>query len=251
MSTGAGIVGGLMVTPFKRRWEAGAKAKSSTDKKDVLEDLTEYPLTFMRTLKDVKITDNDGNAVVHFFQECRNSSDKEIPRIVHELHHDGKLNNFVVRVNEKSGDISQERYIERKETNGETIGPLARKLKFTINLEKIALSPGQTMRYDYRVDYAEVFKKMFEPNVEYTSYHVMMPTSSLKIIVAAHEGLQFNERNCYVIVKGFYEIEDFREEDRCKQEFPIVYLHDGNIMLCEILKPKIACTYYVYFQVMK
>jgi len=228
----------------------GDKKKTRIKKTEETERYS-YPVKYLRTIKDVKILRENGDAIVHFFHDCENTGNKEVPKIVHVMHYDGELRKYDVFVNGKKKQVKSMQFIKKILTNGESMGRLPRELKLTIDLHDEKIHPHEFFRYECRLEYDKVYKKMYEPGEEWSSYHVMMPTDSLKIMISAPKGSVFNLKNTEVRVEGFYEIEDFREEQRCKNEFPVVLMQDGTLLMWEILKPKIACTYYLYFQLEK
>lgn len=206
----------------------------------------EHPLTYKRSIKNVKILDREGSAIVHFFHQCMNTGEKPIPKIVHNMHHDGDLKTCHVSVNGSVVTPSMEKFIERRVDGKETAISLGHRLKVTINIEEQKILPKQWFAYDIRLDYDKVYKNMFKPHVEFSSFHVMMPTDTLKMVITTPENTIFRRDDVEVIVKGYYEIEDFEEEKRCKYEFPPLFLHD-DYLFWEIEKPKLACTYFLYF----
>lgn len=228
------------------------KKKPEAEKEESSELVTEYPITVHRAIKDIKILDEDGNATVRWQRECRNRCEKEIPKLVHETEYDGFLEALEVKVNDRKADFEVERFITKKKVDGEETDRLAHKVKLRINLRKEKIRAGQFFRYDYTLSYREVFKDMYKgTRAEWTGYHVLVPTDSLTIVMTTPSGSKFVPGDLEVRVEGLYEIEDFREEQRCKEQYPPILLQEEDLVMWEIKKPKIACTYILYFSVVK
>jgi len=212
---------------------------------------TEYPVILLRAIKDVKILDEEGNALISWRRTCRNNCEKELPKIVNEGRHDGTFKSCKVRVNGKRADYFVERYKVLKENGEEEEMRLSNRLKLTINLEKEKIGPDQLFEYSYTVEYEGVFEKAYQRDAEWTSYEVLVPTNHLTIVIMAPESSKFDPKGSEVRVKGLYEIEDFREEQRCRDKYPPIVLQDGDLLMWEIRNPKIACTYSLHFGLIK
>lgn len=221
------------------------------EEKTELPPQTVYPIELIRAIKDIKIIDENGNAVIRWYREARNKCEKEMPSLVHKGVYDGIVQMIEAKVNERKVNHELKRYLMKRENNGKEDQRLKHQFVLKLDLTKEKIAPEHVFKYEYVLNYKGVFKDMYKPNMEWTGYEVLVPTDSLTIIITAPKGSEFNSKTIDIRVMGLYEIEDFKEEEKCREDFKPLILQQGELLMWEIEKPKIACTYFIYFSLLR
>ena len=204
-----------------------------------------HPVFYRRISKYVSIKNDKGDADIDYHMESRNSGEDSIQQLVHEIHHDGRLQNYNAYSDGRKVTPEYRRFILKELVNGEVLPSLARVLKIKFDFREDVISPKDNFSYGYVLTYSEIFKSMFEE--DYTGQRIMHPTALLVMSLEAPRGNKFIEKRVEVVDK--HEVADSREGKKCNELYPPKIIHGGKRMNWEVPEPKIACTYKLYFKV--
>lgn len=203
-----------------------------------------HPVFYRRISKFVTIKNAKGDADIDYHMESKNSGEETITQLIHEVHHDGRLESFRAYIEGREATTEYHKFIMKEIVNGESLPSLGHILKIKFDLTKEAISPGRNFSYGYILTYSEIFQKE-----DFTGQRIMHPTAMLVMSLEAPRGIQFVEKEVEVVDK--HEVKDRREEERCNKMFPLRIIHGGKRISWEVPRPKIACTYKLHFKVAK
>lgn len=213
-----------------------------------------HPLYYYRIVKDISILNADGKGRVDYHMECKNTSPKKLPQIKHEINYDGELENFVAYVNKKAFDQKvKKRLFYRHELKDDkkvsAKQPYNLKIWFDVKSERIA--PKEDFEYDYSFTCDKLYPDMDKKDIEFTGVHINNPTDILVIRLELPKNLQFVKEDMSIWIVDKHDIRDCFEEEKCLKFHPWFVSRDQRRISWEIVKPKIACTYKLYFRALE
>ena len=233
----------IFMQKAKRRMEL-------TEYERIISDET-HPVLNTRIVKDVKILTKDGDAHVVYKITCKNTSGGIIPQLLHEIKHDGTLEQYSATVNDKEAKATFDKFLITK-INGAAKLNLSHILKIKYDLKDEKINPEDTFSYGYTLEYKGLFADMLKPLEEFTAHHIMHPTKLLMIKITAPKGFRFLATDGMSIeVTDKNEVRVDREELRCKKMYWPQLFNDDSEIFWELLEPKIACTYALHFTMSK
>jgi len=223
----------------------------NSDELDRYKSRQTHPLYYYRIFKGITVLDASGRARVDHHMECKNTCAKTLPQIKHEINYDGELGDFLTHVNGKAFDKKvRKRVFFRQELEDDkrvnVKQPYNLKLWFDIKSEKIG--PSEDFEYDYSFTCDGLYPDTDKKDVEFTGVHITNPTDLLIIRIELPKDLQFVKEGISIWVVERHDIRDCFEEERCLKLHPWSLSRDKRRITWEIAKPKIACTYKLYFQ---
>jgi len=213
-----------------------------------------HPLFYYRIVKDIAILDASGRARVDYHMECRNTSPKKLPQIKHEINYDGELEDLLTYFNGKAFDkkVRKRVFFRQELEDGKKVDvkqPYNLKIWFNVKSEKIA--PNEDFEYDYSFACDGLYPDMDKKDVEFTGVHITNPTDLLIIRIELPQDLEFVKEGISIWIVERHDIRDCFEEEKCLKLHPWSLSRDKRRITWEIVKPKLACTYKLYFQVLK
>jgi len=210
-----------------------------------------HSVLYQRISKDIEILDEKGNAIIRYDMECKRTPNATLKQVVHEIFHDGKAELLEVTLNGASIKAEKEEFVIRKKENGEKLIPQPYRMKIKIFFP--ADVPKQDFRYSYTTRYNEVYPHMDEKDKEFTSHRVILPTFWIKFTMRLPQNSNMSFLRDAVVVRAFdeHEVEDFSEDKRIEDKYPLIVSKDDKTIIWELQRPKIAYTYKMFFCVKK
>lgn len=213
-----------------------------------------HPLLYKRTCKNVLILDEKGSAIVEYRFNCLRTYGAPLKQVVHQVYHDGKLTLGEVKVDSVTLKPKEvEEFVVKKRRDGEEeLAPQPYHLKMKI-LFPSEIARRSEFSYGYVLDYKEVYPRMTEKGIEFSSHTILIPTRWLKMRIAIQEGvnLRFVDEGITFSVVDKHEVEDVAEEERVRKEFSPKIAAGNREITWEIHKPKISSQYKLFFLVKK
>lgn len=211
-----------------------------------------HTFSVLEARKGVEILDAQGGSVIEYSYRCKNTLDKELECIRHDITHDGTLveGSLKCAVNDKAVAPTEiERLLLVDPKTREPVTPRPNIFKFKIPCEpKIGL--GEVFKYQYSYQAKRVFPQVTEKGAESSGTLIMHPTDRLTYIIKAPEGYDFDPR-IKIEVLDRYGLEHVSEAHRMQEECPPELADKGRIWLWVIEAPMIADIYRIYFSIKK
>jgi Ca2+/Na+ antiporter len=199
-------------------------------------------------IKETKIMNGDGDAIVRYSYKCVNNPENELKRIRFNVTHDGNLveKSLKCSVNDEDVAISEiDRLLTLDARTNKPKEPMPNILKFSI-IPKEPISKGARFTYAYSYQIGKLYRHMTEPNKEYTQTLILHPTDRLKHLIEAPDGYIFDSFDVKVFDRD--EIEHFPEEERIRIECYPMLTQDKKILIWDLTYPKLANIYSLYFR---
>jgi len=202
-------------------------------------------------VKETILLKERGDAIVRYFFKCKNNPDNELNTIRINVYHDGNLkeDSIKCKVNDKEAPITKiERLIilDAKTNKPKTSMPNI----FKFNIQPVeSIRKGVLFTYSYSYMIEKLYPYVKEPGKEYSQTLILHPTDRLKYIVKAPEGYVFDSVKIEVLDRD--EIKHLSEVERMQKEFPPYLTQDKKVLCWDILEPKLANIYRLYFSIKK
>ena len=235
-------------------------SKSVREKREIYRKLRHYESMIAKethtfyvyeATKEINILDASGEALIEYSFRCNNNPESKLERIRISVSHDGNLieDSLECSVNEREAQMTNiERLLVLDEKTEEPRESMPRILNFTMRPEE-SVEKGTRFSYSYRYKVAKLFRYFMEKDKEFTSTLILHPTDRLKNLIRVPEGYMFNSVKFEVF--DIDEVEHHAEEERIKIDCPPRLTHDKRILCWDIINPKLANIYKLYFSAEK
>lgn len=215
---------------------------------EILSGIT-HTYNVLSATKDIRILDKEGDAVVKTSFVCRNA-DKELNNVNISISHDGTLGVEDVECSFNNVTVTPSNAEMQKIVNAETDEPIAImpcRLIFKIKPDKPVLG-RQLFSYGYKYKCDKLYPEVTKKGKEATIIEILHPNSKLTIAVNAPEGYEFDEERNFLVYDRDG-IEHTAEMKRIEVSNLPYFINQKKTMIWEIIEPKIADRYKLYFSI--